>query len=376
MQPLMGKVGTPDGQFHDGNSATGELGTIVSALWLNALQSATRSVQSELLSVIEAAGLTADPDEINQLEVAIKQLAWGAQHRPTTLGGYGIRDALPNHAPLGSAVDLNSILGTGLYLQGSTADAASGSNYPVHLGGWLMVYSPGEAAGGAVVQQYHTVYGRRVFARSLESGSWSPWREFASTEHGKVVINASTTFVVPENVRRICVTLAGGGGGGAGAIDGASYVPGGGGAGEVKYREWVDVSPGQSINVTIGAGGAGGIGSAAGGTYSNSTGHTGGVSSFGALLTASGGGGGTCQPGYSNGGSSVGPYSASGQDGDVREIATLGGAGGGNILAPVTYGDYSNAGAASNYGGGGAGGRAGYWQDGSAGGVGVCIIEW
>jgi len=97
MQPLMGKVGTPDGQFHDGNPATGELGSIVSALWLNALQSATRSVQAELLSVIEAAGLTADPDEINQLEVAIKQLAWGAQHRPTTLAGYGIGDGLRHY---------------------------------------------------------------------------------------------------------------------------------------------------------------------------------------------------------------------------------------------------------------------------------------
>lgn len=97
MQPLMGKVGTPDGQFHDGNPATGELGTIVSALWLNALQSATRSVQSELLSVIGAAGLAADPDESNQLEVAIKHLAWGAQQRPTTLAAYGIGDGLRHY---------------------------------------------------------------------------------------------------------------------------------------------------------------------------------------------------------------------------------------------------------------------------------------
>lgn len=188
----------------------------------------------------------------------------------------------------------------------------------------------------------------------------------------------SGTFVVPQGVYRVCVTLAGGGGGGGGAISGNGYVPGGGGAGEVRYREWVAVTPGQSITVTIGAGGAGGIGSTAGGSYSTSNGGAGGASSFGALLTASGGGGGRCQTSDSAGGVAVGPYAADGQDGDSTTVTAMGAAGGGNLLAPSVYADYSTGGVARGYGSGGGGGRPGtsYWQNGMAGGAGVCIVEW
>jgi len=98
MQDLMQPIGTPDGLFHDGNPATGELGTIVSALWLNALQGATRSMQSELLSVLTAAGVAIDPAKTNQVLDAIKKIAWGGTGaaRPTTLAGYGITDAIPS----------------------------------------------------------------------------------------------------------------------------------------------------------------------------------------------------------------------------------------------------------------------------------------
>lgn len=97
MQELMQPIGTPDGLFHDGNPATGDLGTIVSALWLNALQGATRSVQSELLSVLTAAGIAIDPAKSNQVLDSIKKIAWGTtQARPTTLAGYGITDAIPS----------------------------------------------------------------------------------------------------------------------------------------------------------------------------------------------------------------------------------------------------------------------------------------
>lgn len=378
MQHKMPPVGTADGMFHDGNPATGEPGTIVSALWLNALQSATRNLQAEMLSVLEAAGLEIDPDEIHQLEAAIKQLAWGAQQRPTTLAGYGIGDGFCIREQLGNAVDLNTILETGLYMQGSSAYASSGYHYPVPLGGWLLVYSPSPEATSAVVQQYHAVHGSRVFIRSLESGAWSDWREFASAEQGRRLMTSSEVFVVPANVYRLCVTLAGAGGGGAGAIIGAPYVPGGGGAGQVRYREFLDVVPGQSIPVTIGAGGQGGTGSASAGSYANSNGMPGGASSFGTLLTATGGAGGACQPAHSYGGAAGGgAFAERGADGDVLSVQTLGGAGGGNILAPTMAASYGAGGTARGYGAGGCGGRAeGYWQNGAAGGAGVCIVEW
>lgn len=356
--------GTPENNYQDGTQ-------------LDAAD--FESWSKELVAVLASAGIAPEADKFDQLLTAIRQLAWGGQIKPTTLAGYGITDALPVRTPLGSGVNLNNIIETGLYLQGSTADATSGSNYPVPAGGWLMVYSPAAGANGAVVQQYHSVYGSRVFVRSRDGGIWSAWRELAGSEHGKTVITASAAFVVPANVRRVCVTLAAGGGGGAGAISGAVYAPGGGGAGEVKYREWLDVTPGQSITVTIGAGGAGGSGSAAGGSYANSNGAAGGASSFGSLLTAAGGGGGRCQSGEASGGpAGSGPYAADGADGPSVSASPLGAAGGGNILAAAMYGDYNSGGVAKGYGAGGAGGRTGtgYWQNGAAGGSGVCIVEW
>jgi len=257
---------------------------------------------------------------------------------------------------------------------------------PAISGQWLVK----NATTGAFTITVKTAAGTGVVIRQgLTQTVWSDGVNVLEADAGKAdkadvvsgerqQFTASGSFVVPAGVYRVCVTLAGGGGGGAGAISGSAYVPGGGGAGEVRYREWVAVTPGQSITVTIGAGGAGGIGSTAGGSYSTSNGAAGGASSFGALLTASGGGGGRCQPSDSQGGVAVGTYAADGQDGDSQTVSALGAAGGGNILAPSVYADYNPGGVARGYGSGGGGGRPGtsYWQNGMAGGTGVCIVEW
>ena len=55
MQEALKPINTPDTLFHDGNPTTGELGTIVSADWLNNLQQATRSTQEELIALIRTA---------------------------------------------------------------------------------------------------------------------------------------------------------------------------------------------------------------------------------------------------------------------------------------------------------------------------------
>lgn len=195
--------------------------------------------------------------------------------------------------------------------------------------------------------------------------------------HGIQLFTASGNFTVPMGVNVVYVTLVGGGGGGAGTISSAPYVGGGGGGGEVKYRKAVAVTPGQVIAITIGAGGAGGIGGTAGGTYANTNGSAGGASSFGALLTASGGGGGRCQAGDSRGGLGGGELSGKGADGDTYSVANLGGYGGGNMFAAPTPGDYNGSGVGNAYGGGGSGGRgSGYLQNGWTGAAGACIVEW
>ena len=194
--------------------------------------------------------------------------------------------------------------------------------------------------------------------------------------HGQQKFTANGNFTVPAGITTVYVTLAAGGGGGAGSLSAAPYAGGGGGAGEVKYRVPVAVTPGQVIAVTIGQGGAPGSGTTYGGTYANSNGSAGTASSFGALLTATPGGGGRCQSGESSGGPAGGELSSYGADGGTSE--SLGGAGGGNFFAAPSFGDYNQLGGVGNlYGGGGAGGRAsGYWQSGGAGAAGICIVEW
>ncbi|PTU67313.1 hypothetical protein DB032_21480 [Chromobacterium sp. Panama] len=92
MQEALKPINTPDTLFHDGNPTTGELGTIVSADWLNNLQLATRSAQEELISLIKDSGQTLDASRKDQLLQAVKKMAWGGDSKPTTLAGYGISD--------------------------------------------------------------------------------------------------------------------------------------------------------------------------------------------------------------------------------------------------------------------------------------------
>ncbi|WP_306422453.1 gp53-like domain-containing protein [Escherichia coli] len=70
----MPPVQTPDNLFHDGNPLTGELGTIVDAEHLNNVQGAVRDAQSELITVLNAAGINVDPSKQNQLLTALKAL--------------------------------------------------------------------------------------------------------------------------------------------------------------------------------------------------------------------------------------------------------------------------------------------------------------
>ncbi|EKF5087575.1 tail fiber protein [Salmonella enterica] len=69
----MPPITTPDNAFHDGNPATGELGTIVAAEWLNNTQGAVRDIQAECIAILAAAGFKPDPTK-KQLLDAIKTI--------------------------------------------------------------------------------------------------------------------------------------------------------------------------------------------------------------------------------------------------------------------------------------------------------------
>ncbi|MGO0583634.1 gp53-like domain-containing protein [Enterobacter hormaechei] len=106
----MPPVQTPDNLFHDGNPLTGEMGTIVDAEHLNNVQGAIRDAQSELITVLTAAGINVDPSKQNQLLTALKALLLsrsnpfadiksdGAAAINTALSNLGLNDTVTNAA--------------------------------------------------------------------------------------------------------------------------------------------------------------------------------------------------------------------------------------------------------------------------------------
>ncbi|MCG8996412.1 phage tail protein [Laribacter hongkongensis] len=77
MNPLIPPINTADSLFHDGNPATGELGTIVSAEWLNNMQGALRGNQSELIALLTAAGIEPSAAKADQVLTALRGLFLG-----------------------------------------------------------------------------------------------------------------------------------------------------------------------------------------------------------------------------------------------------------------------------------------------------------
>lgn len=188
------------------------------------------------------------------------------------------------------------------------------------------------------------------------------------------VITATGTYTKPAGVRRIRVRVVGGGGEGGG-ITAANRSAGGGGGGGYA-EEVIDAVAITTVAVTIGAGGA------AGGT---GAGATGGTTSFGAYLQATGGVGGTASGtviGASSGGAggigSGGDINASGGPGSPNAGLTSGGNGGASALGGGAA-VINNAGGGATgqpYGGGGAGaGNNIAASGGGAGAAGVCIVD-
>lgn len=99
------------------------------------------------------------------------------------------------------------------------------------------------------------------------------------------VFTSSDTFSVPDGVTKIYVIAIGGGGGGAYSLLGVTTGASGGGGG--VSEKLISVSRGDQYTVTVGTGGSGGL-------HAGPVAATAGTSSsFGSVLTASGGGAGT-----------------------------------------------------------------------------------
>lgn len=168
-----------------------------------------------------------------------------------------------------------------------------------------------------------------------------------------------SAWVVPLGVSRVYVRIIGGGGGGGTRTAAQPTGAAGGGGGGGICERWVNVTPGQSINVTVGAAGLGA-------TSASTPGGNGGASSLGAFGSASGGTGGGVFGGGGGGVGSGGTLNTSSGPGfpsatfsnsaEVNSGHT--GAGGGAGGAATTFSGATGAttgAAAIGPGGGGAG---------------------
>lgn len=203
------------------------------------------------------------------------------------------------------------------------------------------------------------------------------------------VFSANGTYTPTAGMQFCVVEIVSGGGGGGGSVGSvADFAAGAGGCGGGYSRKVFDAATiGASQAVTIGAGGAGG---AAG----NNIGVDGGATTFGALMTASGGPGGPAQTAQtadainintSSGG--VGGTAAialntrgyTGMAGIVLHAASIATSGqGGNSIwggGGVSVSAGNDGEAAVGFGAGGSGGASNTTdQAGGAGTDGFCVV--
>lgn len=186
----------------------------------------------------------------------------------------------------------------------------------------------------------------------------------------------SNVFVVPSGCTRARVRVWGAGAGGGGNNDFGSAGGGGGGG----YAEGtVVLVPGATIPVTVGLGGVGGSNSA----VSLNDGNSGGSSSFGVYISATGGLGGlgTVAGGTGSGGGGGAGYGSivwgaggAGGGGFTIGLSAIGGHGGAAAMGGGGGANGTYAGPGSFPGGGGAG--AANDTAGGSGAAGMVVVEY
>ena len=133
------------------------------------------------------------------------------------------------------------------------------------------------------------------------------------------VFTSPGTFTTPASTTKVKITLVGGGGTGNTAPIPTPTQGGGGGGGGGAIGVYT-VTASTPYAVTVGAGGAGFTTPAI-----PTAGNPGGTSSFGPLVSATGGGGGSGNTGGSGGTSSTGLINFTGQNGCVGSGSVVGG---------------------------------------------------
>jgi len=237
-----------------------------------------------------------------------------------------------------------------------------------------------------VVYSSQATAGTWASAPSQENIIRTPKYTFGSVQR----FTGSGTWTRPEGCVAINVKVWGGGGGGGGALGTAANAACGGGGGAGEYSEsFLTNGFGSTETVTIGAAGTAGA-------NTGGDGGSGGQSSFGTIVIANGGTGGTgdAVPGTSAGGQSIGAAGGTGGTGQLKisggpgfisfrfsgsnAVSGAGGQspGGGGAGGFARTGNAAgNAGIVPGGGGSGASTNSATDQAGGTGATGLCIVE-
>ena len=250
------------------------------------------------------------------------------------------------------AIVLSTATGTTILPNGNTVNLASGATSST-------ISLP--TTGDYVVLVWDGSVWRQVGGSVAMSGGVA-----AGVTNRKKLITTTTTWTAPTGVTTVYVKGSGGGGGGG--YGGAATTGGsGGGAAQAVNDYALPVSPGTAYTSTPGAGGAGGTSGSAPGA--------GVASTFGALLTLSGGGAGANS---STTGGAAGGSGGNAGGGGVFSSGSIsfGGAGGSGLFGTGGVGGCASAAgnAGAGYGAGGGGGGGNY--SGGAGSPGFFEVEW
>ena len=250
--------------------------------------------------------------------------------------------------------------------------AATGSQMaPTPDNGWIPLYILTVSYGQTAIDQ-------SAIATAFNSPSlqWKLPTLRPGFGSGVESFSSSGTFVVPTGVSQIEVELWGAGSGTFASNAGAAS--GGGSGGGYAKKRIVGLTPGQQISVTIGTGGSAG-------TVAGAAPTAGGTSSFGSLVSATGGSlnylattsspqNGATPPGIGVGGD-VNLSGSAGQAGSGNQ-GGMGGAGplGGSQNSGTTGVNGLFPGGGASGAGTGAGGSSSY--AGAAGASGLVVVRW
>lgn len=321
------------------NTAAGQPGTQIDAVFMNALQ-------EELLALVEGIGLTPNAADTQQVWQAVRRMSGAVIRSLTATAALNGDDGVVFITAAAGNVVLT--LPPANAHSGAVAGAARISSQRLLIvrtdtsANTVTLQRAGsDALGAGTATSYLLGVGERLAIQS-DAGAW--WLLNSNmTGQRTQVFSADGTFTAPAWVTQVHAEAIGGGGGGGGNT---TQGGGGGGGGGGYAAGTVNVTGGQAIAVTRGAGGAGGVNN--GGSAAANSGGNGGSSSFGSAVVAGGGTGG--QGSISGGQGNSGPGGA----GTTGARLASGGAGDAGFLVSTTGRGGRGGDAARGGGGGGA----------------------